>query len=175
MIPTHAQPSFYETTVVEVDGKKVTHHEMTAIHEAPPWDFSGALADADQAIREQREKREREALKQIDDQLMELGRRIEATPGDPSRACGYCGRDNENGTHTALEMTGHLSHGWNPDAEPGPELAGRVLVKEQQDAQERSKAEVRDHHLRGETAASLRSIARELNSTLAAMARRVCL
>lgn len=40
---------------------------------------------------------------------------------DNDRGCGYCGRDNRNGTHTALEMAGHLSHKFDPDAEPGPE------------------------------------------------------
>lgn len=28
--------------------------------------------------------------------------------------CATCGRDNENGTHSALERTGHLSHGFAP-------------------------------------------------------------
>ena len=150
MIPTHPQPSFYETTVVEVDDRVVTHEVITPIIEAPPWDFAGALADADAALEANRRKREHEALKKIDNELMELDARVERIEGDPTQACGYCGRDNENGTHTALEMTGHLSHEWNPDAEPGPELTGR-----------RAAAEARDLILRGETAAGLRSIARE--------------
>lgn len=28
--------------------------------------------------------------------------------------CLTCGRDNRNGTHTALEMCGHLNHSYNP-------------------------------------------------------------
>lgn len=30
------------------------------------------------------------------------------------QACTKCGRDNRNGTHTALEQVGHLSHQWTP-------------------------------------------------------------
>ena len=29
-------------------------------------------------------------------------------------ACVVCGRDNDNGTHAALEATGHLSHSYEP-------------------------------------------------------------
>lgn len=32
----------------------------------------------------------------------------------PTPGCVDCGRDNDNGTHTALEQTGHLSHPYNP-------------------------------------------------------------
>ena len=38
--------------------------------------------------------------------------------------CGYCGRDDRNGTHKALEKTGHLSHPFDPNAAPGPEMGG---------------------------------------------------
>jgi hypothetical protein len=34
-----------------------------------------------------------------------------------TRGCMDCGRDNDNGTHTALEQTGHLSHRYNPRGE----------------------------------------------------------
>lgn len=33
---------------------------------------------------------------------------------DPDQPCATCGRDNRNGTHSALERTGHLSHLWTP-------------------------------------------------------------
>ena len=45
----------------------------------------------------------------------EAGKAIEHDESDPmDRGCVTCGRDNRNGTHTALEQTGHLSHKWNP-------------------------------------------------------------
>lgn len=31
-------------------------------------------------------------------------------------ACRLCGRDNDNGTHHALELTGHISHEYWPEA-----------------------------------------------------------
>jgi Protein of unknown function (DUF550) len=53
----------------------------------------------------------------------EPGKAIEhhrdGTPG-----CGYCGRDNDNGTHDALVSTGHISHDYDPGAAPGPEVSG---------------------------------------------------
>lgn len=41
--------------------------------------------------------------------------------------CLDCGRDNRNGTHTALERTGHLSHGFRA-ALPKPEGVGSELA-----------------------------------------------
>lgn len=35
---------------------------------------------------------------------------------DDDPGCTVCGRDNRNGTHTALERTGHLSHAFTPSA-----------------------------------------------------------
>lgn len=43
-IPRHPQPGFFETTAVLVDGNLVTHHDIEAILEAPPWSFQDAMA-----------------------------------------------------------------------------------------------------------------------------------
>ena len=51
-----------------------------------------------------------------------------ANEDDP--LCGHCGRDNRNGTHDALQSTGHLSHAFDPTAEPGPELISKQGARE---------------------------------------------
>lgn len=35
-------------------------------------------------------------------------------PADETPGCRICGRDNDNGTHDALQLTGHLSHRYDP-------------------------------------------------------------
>lgn len=60
----------------------------------------------------------------IDEQQWALTAAIFGVETGVDILCGYCGRDDRNGTHAALEKAGHLSHPFDPNAAPGPELGG---------------------------------------------------
>lgn len=52
----------------------------------------------------------------------------------PTPGCLDCGRDNDNGTHMALEQTGHLPHSYNPRS---TELTFRELTEKSMSRRDR--------------------------------------